>query len=385
MATRPKRKSQKKARHKGETPAIGLKAIPAVNPRIIFAIGFGALTVALLFLIARLLSPFLTALIWAAVLAILVSPIESFLLRLCKGKKNISALITTVLVMAAMAGPGWFLLNNVTKQSISAYESLQGAVGAGGLAALSHRLKEDEFGTVLQSLGLDEETALKVDDAVREFGGRALKSVATMLTEAAGIAAQNIVTFGFKIFVIMISLYYFLREGGAWLRWTRQTVPLAPEVWDLVMSRFSSTVTAVLHGLFLVALAQGIVVGLGFKFFHVPFPILFGFVGFFFALLPMLGTLIVWIPAVLWLYAQGDSANALYLLIYCGILISILDYAVKPMVIGEKAKLPTLFLLLSTLGGIHSYGPLGLFLGPVLLAIGIAVAGVYRELASRAH
>ena len=78
MATRTKKKPNKR-RRKGDSNVIGLKAIPAVNPRIIFAIGFGALTVALLFLIARLLSPFFTALIWAAVLAILVAPVESLI------------------------------------------------------------------------------------------------------------------------------------------------------------------------------------------------------------------------------------------------------------------------------------------------------------------
>jgi predicted PurR-regulated permease PerM len=118
--------------------------------------------------------------------------------------------------------------------------------------------------------------------------------------------------------------------------------------------------------------------GLGFVVAGVPIPFLLGLVAFVNAFIPFLGAASVWIPVSIWLLFQGQTTAAVGLTIW-GIIITAVDSIVKPWIIGSEAKIPLFLLFFTTLGGLKIYGVLGIFLGPIILSMGMAFLTIYRE------
>jgi predicted PurR-regulated permease PerM len=150
------------------------------------------------------------------------------------------------------------------------------------------------------------------------------------------------------------------------------------EYRDKVVGVFSVTVTAVVRAIFLSSLFQGFLAGVGFVVVGMPIPILLGLVAFINAFIPFLGAASVWIPSCIWLVSQGQTGPAVVLLIW-GIFITILDQFLRPWLIGSKAKISAFWLFFTTIGGLKVYGLLGVFLGPIILALGLAFLAIYQE------
>jgi predicted PurR-regulated permease PerM len=126
-------------------------------------------------------------------------------------------------------------------------------------------------------------------------------------------------------------------------------------------------------GIGLTALVQGILLGIGFAIAGVPSALVFGVLGVLFALVPMVGTAIVWIPAVLWLLAQGQPYFALFMLVWGVIVVGGVDNFLRPMLISGRAEVPTLAVFIGVMGGLSAFGFIGLFLGPIVLGLVVAL------------
>jgi predicted PurR-regulated permease PerM len=131
--------------------------------------------------------------------------------------------------------------------------------------------------------------------------------------------------------------------------------------------------------MFLTALAQGCLAGAGFAVAGVPVPVLLGLFTFTNSFIPFLGAASVWIPSAFWLFMQGQHVAALGLALYGALVISVVDNILKPLIIGERTKVPVLLLFFTILGGLKVYGFLGIFLGPIIIALGMAFLTIYRE------
>src|SRR6185503_3219853 len=161
---------------------------------------------------------------------------------------------------------------------------------------------------------------------------------------------------------------------------------LPPELRDLVGTRLRDTTRAVVHGMLLAAVSQALMLGAGFWIFGVPLPVLFGVAGFFVSLVPFVGAAMIWLPACLWLWlGHDDPVRAAGLFAYGAVLVSWVDNLIAPLVIGNDTRLPAYAMLLAILGGLYALGPLGLFIGPAVFAVGIAAADAYRGTVTRAR
>ncbi len=359
------------ARRRGRTA-------PVLPRKVVFGAVFVLFTAALLVLIGKLLAPFVTALLWAAVLTILVYPLYRWLVRRLGMNTSVAATLTTVLLALAFIGPATFLTVVLAQESRDAYESLRQTMQTGGFAPIVDRAVRS-LSSLLPGF-LDEEAVRAVEEWLKQTWTSAAGSISGALARGLNRAITNTSVFFVKGFVCFVAVFYFLREGEEWLRKLRGTVPLSRPVWDLVVRRFAETLIGVMHGMLLSAAILATLLAIGYKVAGVPVPAFLGMISFFMAPVPFVGVLVVWVPAVLWLWATGATVAALGLFIYGSIVIFLVDNLLRPLIIGSIARLPVLFMLLSILGGLLAYGPLGLFLGPVLLATGMAVAGVYREI-----
>ena len=351
-----------------------------LSPRWLFTGGFLLLSAVLILLVARMLAPFAHAMLWAGAFTIVVFPAHAWLLRLLRGSRTIAAAVTTCLVAVALLGPVAFLVTLLARESRDAYDAVRAALASGTLDATLDRTVHAVVAWLPAGLR-DEATVRAAETWLREAGTSAVASVSAILARAMNRVIADAGNLLVKGFVMLIAMFYFLRDGDRWLARMRNAVPLSPRVWDLVSARFRDTLRAVVHGMLLSAAILALLLAAGYRLTGVPVPAFLGMLSFFAAPIPFVGVLVVWVPACLYLFVTGAVDQGWTLVAFGTVVIFLVDNLLRPAIIGSIAKLPVFFMLIAILGGLIAYGPLGLFLGPVLLAIALAVGGVYREIA----
>lgn len=175
-------------------------------------------------------------------------------------------------------------------------------------------------------------------------------------------------------FVLMLFLlFFFLRDGALMAARLRNLLPIPKARERQLFEHLGAVTRAVVFGTLLTALLQGTLVGIGFAIVGLPSPVVFGVIAAVVALLPIGGTALIWGPATIVLVTQGRYGAALFLLLWGALLVCLIDNFLKPLLISGRAEVPTLAAFLGVLGGLAAFGPIGMFLGPVILALTIAL------------
>jgi predicted PurR-regulated permease PerM len=347
-----------------------------VNQNWLVTAFFFALLLAILYGAFRILAPFLPAITWAVIVAILVYPPYAWLLRALKGRATLAALIVvtivTLLVLLPGAELGWFL----SQEAIAVVQTVRALVTDEGVAEWMQQRWVQQL--------LDWWNMISFHLAPFEINWRPLLaqiaqvSSTFVVSHATGIA-QNILVFAFDFIVMLLTLFFLLRDGADFFYWTRILLPMDQEHQERLFRKIADAVLAVVRGSLVVAMIQGLLAGLAYSLAGVPFAALWGVVTAFASLLPVGGSAIVSVPASLYLFLQGETLRAVLLLIWCLGFVGVVDNILKPLLIGNRLGLPVLFLFFGILGGISLFGALGIILGPVLLALLRALLDLYME------
>jgi predicted PurR-regulated permease PerM len=335
-------------------------------------------------LLALFLLPLARPLAFAAVLAIACAPLQRLMLGVTRGRQGLAALLVTFIVILVGIVPIVFLGSALVSEAAKAYEGLRAHVVSGEL-----RQRVDSFVANSRAVlpgHMAEDAARLIEHAVDDIGASSLRVISERLGGWLNAALENLPGLMLALVIMLLSLFIFLREGKQWIAGLKDAVPLPPGFHDLLASRLRDTTRAVVQGMFIAAIAQSLLLGLGFKLFGLPLPVLFGAACFFASLLPYVGTATIWIPASLWLWlGQDDPARAAGLFVYGALLVSSIDNVLTPLVVGGGARLPAYAMFLAIIGGLLALGPLGLFLGPMVFAVAFAAVGAYRELVTVTH
>jgi predicted PurR-regulated permease PerM len=155
--------------------------------------------------------------------------------------------------------------------------------------------------------------------------------------------------------------------------------PLPDHDDEKILSRLENAVNAVIKGYLFIALVQGVLVGFGFWIFHVPHAALWGVVAAIASLIPAVGTGLVSIPAIAFLFFTGDTFSAIGLLLWASILVGTIDNFLTPLVVGTKIHISPFLILFSVLGGISLLGPVGILVGPLTLSLLYTLISIYRN------
>jgi predicted PurR-regulated permease PerM len=177
---------------------------------------------------------------------------------------------------------------------------------------------------------------------------------------------------------MLFLLFFIIRDGRDIARLGGALVPLEPARREVLATRLDSVARAVVQGTVLTALVQGLLLGISFAVVGLPAPVVFGVVGAVLSVVPFGGTALVWVPAVIALATRGDYSEAAILLA-CGLVVSSVDNFLKPLLISGRSPLPTLAVFIGVLGGLAAFGIIGLFLGPVVIALALALVEFARE------
>jgi len=190
---------------------------------------------------------------------------------------------------------------------------------------------------------------------------------------------RHIVIFLFDVVITIIAMFYFFRDADAIMRWVRRSLPLGEEQRESMIAQAHDLVFVTVASTLAGAGVTGLVGGLTFWALGLHSVVFWGVVMAFFALLPVLGAWMVWIPAAAWLVAQGQPGRAIALLAICGLAILVIDNVMRPMMISGRAELNGLLVLVGVLGGITVFGMIGVVLGPVVIAIAAGLLQAYTR------
>jgi predicted PurR-regulated permease PerM len=335
------------------------------------------LTVGITLLFLVMIRSLLMAVLLAAILSGLVYPLYSVLLRRLRGRKTWASLGTLVVVVLVVGLPLLAFFGLVATQAVEVSQTagpwIQQQISQVG--ELDQRLRGlpilDRIPGMQRLLPSSQEVVAKV--------GEAASGVGTFLVRSLAEVTRGTVGFFFQLFIMLYAMFFFLADGESILHRILFYIPLAPEDEERLLEKFVSVARATLKGSLLIAVIQGVLAGLAFWAAGVPGWAFWGTVTIVVATIPAVGGAIVWVPMVVYLFFTGHTAAALGLLVWSGLVVSMVDNFLRPRLVGRDTRMSDLLILLSTLGGIMLFGPVGFVVGPIVAALFVTVWHLYGE------
>ncbi|WP_447601591.1 AI-2E family transporter [Nitrospira sp. Nam80] len=344
----------------------------------IFSVTFFSILVVLIWQLGVILSPFFYPILWAVILAATFYPLHATVLNRLNGRRHIAAVLMTSMVMAIAVLPAVYLIFLGINEAVQAYETATQWFREGRLrdvgVAISQlpvvgRWSQELFGRLILS------NSGNLESSFLEGG----KVVSTFLLSQGADLAKNALLFLTDFFVMMFTLFFLFRDGDRLYKGLYGAIPLDPDHKAKIFERMDGTIKAVVQGTLVTALAQGTAAGITYWALGVPFSIFFGALSAVLSLLPFGGTAVVWIPIAIYLFFSGSIVKGLVMVVVGAGLVGLMDNVLQPLLIGTRAQLPMLFLFFASLGGLASFGLIGLFVGPILLAVVLELFRIYQD------
>lgn len=347
----------------------------AFYPRVFATVTAAVLGVAVFWI----LRPFVGALVWAGLLAFLLFPLNRRLCGTLGGRKSASALLLTFAAILMVVVPAILLGVTFATQAVALAGQLQAAAaqhpiqGPGGLS--------DLVDTLAQRIG----GWLPIP--VEQIRASLLTAGAQLAQWAFALGGSLFASlFGFVVATViaLFVLFFFLRDGELMVTRALVLVPLDDRRKARLLGHLADVTRAVVLGALVTALVQGTLAGIGFALAGVPWSIVFGVLTVGAAVVPVVGTALVWVPVAAWLGLSGHMGAALFVLVWGTAVVSTADHVVRPLFISSRAKISTLPVFIGLLGGIAAFGMTGIFLGPVVIALVLALLEFAEEARSEA-
>jgi predicted PurR-regulated permease PerM len=316
----------------------------------------------LVFLAYRIIQPFFTPLAWATIIAIFSYPLHRRVLRLAR-RPNLAALLTTLIITVLLVLPVVLIVPVLVREGMALFDWLR---SKDGLAQVRLVL-DNVMARVPADLGNVQET---IEDLSRTAG--------TYLAQQSARIAGNVVSFVFQLAVMLLALFFLLREGPQLVRWLADLSPLGSG-HEVVVHEATELVQATITSGFIVAVVQGALGGLVLWILNVPSALFYGVLMAFLAFLPLIGPWIVWGPIAIVLLLTGHTGRGIALLVLGFLLVSGVDNILRPVLIAGRSQLNGLLVFISVLGGIHAFGLVGVVLGPLVVATGVGLLKGYRK------
>jgi len=323
----------------------------------------------------RLVWPFWPAVAWAVVLAILIYPTHRRIARRIRNT-GVAAGVSTLLTVALIVVPLVLILLAIIAEGNGLRLRAQEALGdAGGWRQQIQRIETGVIATVsrLSRGQVDLSHVALVDLAQRQLT-RIGQLLPAQASDFAAKLARNFVQVGLSL----VTLFFLLKDGSRLLPAVKAFIPLSDEQTDTVLSKAVETMYATFYGVVLVAMLQGTLGGLAFWALGLPSPLLWGVVMTMLCIIPLAGAPIIWLPAAALLAIQGEWGKAIILVLWGWLVVGTVDNITRPFIIGGRTSLHPLAVFFAILGGLFAVGGVGIFLGPVLLSVTLALLDILR-------
>lgn len=332
---------------------------------IIIAAGLGYLSY-------QILLPFMLPIGWAIVFSVVFYPIYAFLLKYIKWT-SVASLITLGFILLLIFGPFSYL----TFLLIVELKTLLEYIEADSLEVIRNLWKHPTVARILNTLtswfGI---TEADINKAIIENVSRIGDTLLGRIRK--GMA--DIVSMTLNFVFMSFSIFFLLKDGPGFLKKIQEYLPFTDEQKERIIKQIRDIIVSTIFGGVLVAIVQGIIGGIAYSLLGVPSPVLWGLATSVASFIPLIGTVIIWGPATIYLFYQGMVLNAVVLFIIGFFGISLIDNVLKPIIIGSRTKMNMLIVFFSVIGGLKLFGLIGLVMGPLVMVLFISVIEIFRNL-----
>jgi predicted PurR-regulated permease PerM len=340
----------------------------AASQKVYFArVGMLLLMAGLLYLVWRIVMPLWQSVVWAMLLGALLAPMTARLAARLGNRPRLASSLMTAAVVLLLLLPILAIGGAVAAQAAQ----LVNRIDASSLRASNLDLAD--FPLLAGPLAWLETTAglsLSQIEGWIVMGAKRLLEVVAASSGAMFLGALGtIMSFVLMLFV----LFFMLRDGPRIAQTLVRMLPIENQLRSRLWRHLLDVTRAVFMGIGLTALVQGTLLGIGFAIAGLPSPLVFGVLGALFALVPIVGTAIVWVPATLWLLSQGQPYYAVFMLAWGVVVVGAVDNVLRPFLISGRTDVPTLAVFIGVMGGLSAFGFIGLFLGPIVLGLLVAL------------
>lgn len=319
-------------------------------------------------LVFFLFLPFMEVLILSTIFAVVLHPIYERINKNLKNKPGLSALIVIFCFAVVIILPLFLILTLVLGESKDLYLVLTGSTPVDYIEKITAVI-EQPIQNYYPAFNLD-------------IGAYA-SSLVDWLTGHFSTILSSVITIVTGIVLIFISLYFFLRDGAKFKEILIDLSPLNDKNDEEIFEKVKQTIRATVSGVVLVSLIQGLLAGVGMMIFGVPNAFLWGSISAVASLVPGLGTAIVFIPAVIYMFVIGNTAFAIGLLLWGFLVVGLVDNFLTPYLYSRGAKIHQLLMLFAVLGGLLTFGPIGFLFGPIILALFFALIDIYQAIVAK--
>lgn len=321
-----------------------------------------------LYLCWLMVRPFAGVLAWATVLVIVFYPMHQRLVSKT-GRPALSALLSCVLVILTILVPVVLVTIAVLREFSGAAQSLQSNLAL--FLDPNSPLTGRPLRWLSQFVDIEQlRSQEQLLEWLRGKSGAIAGQTLGFLGGAIGILVQ--------MFFVVFTMYYLFRDADRIFAAIRDALPLEKKQAEAILARTRDVVGASVYGVFSIAIVQGALGGLAFSVLGLPSAIVWGVAMIFLSMIPMLGAFIVWVPAAIYLFATGHYVKGIVLVLWGTLVIGMIDNFLRPKLVGDRTKLHELLIFFAVLGGLQVFGVLGIVLGPVVVAITLALVDVFR-------
>ena len=341
-------------------------------PRV-FALAVAGL---LAFALFRIVQPFIGAILWGLLLAFLLFPVNERLRRALGGRRGAAAIVLTLAVILLLVGPATLLAVAFANQASELVGHVQKVAAQYQIARPSDLLRVPILDRIMRWI----ESLVPV--TVGQVQGWMVDAAKGMLQGLVSISGSFFVgALGAFVGLAMtvFLLFFFLRDGEVMVQKVLLLIPLDAERKGHLIEHLAAVTRAVVLGALLTAIVQGTLVGIAFALVRLPSPLVFGVLAAVASLVPLVGASIVWAPAAVVIALQGRWAAALFLAVWGVVVVTSADNVIRPRLIAGRAQISTLPVLLGLMGGVAAFGPIGMVLGPVVIALALALLRFAEE------
>jgi predicted PurR-regulated permease PerM len=307
--------------------------------------------------------PFLAMLVLSISFAVVLDPIYLWIKRkLTRNIAWLASLLTVIIFLICLCVPLFFIGKAVFLQTQNVYLKM---VSTGGSSHLIESI-DSSISKILPS-----EFDFDIQTKITEI----FSSLSSNLTQFFSSTLNSILMF----FLMIFTLFYLLKDGEQWEKALIKIFPLSDSNVNEILTNLKKSINRIFRGSFIIAIAQGILAWVGFMIFGVPNALIWAIVAAIASFIPTIGTSIVSVPAILFLFFTGMQLQALGLLIWSILLIGMIDNLLAPYIISKDTEIPSLFILFAILGGVSLLGPLGILIGPLVLSLLYSLVSIYKK------
>ena len=326
--------------------------------------------------VLRVLEPFASVLLLSLVAAGLIYPVYRRMVRALDGRRHLAAAIVCTLLLVVVLVPLYIVASDAAREALGFYQmSTTELTEEAVLEELQRR--QDQIDTL--NTYLHPTRVVLTAEGISQWLTTAGIRVGAFFYKQGVSIAKGLVQFVLGFVVWVLVLFYLLVDGPTARMWFKESLPLPPDEQAVLADRFTEMSASLVIGNGVAAVIQGVAGGVVFAVLGLPGPVLWGSVMGILAFIPVIGISFVFIPTFLILLLAGETGRAFSVLIPLGVVATVVEYWLKPMIVGRRAQVHPILVFLSLIGGLLVFGAVGILIGPLMMTAFLTLVSIYHD------